>query len=165
MKENVASTNYINSHELQKELVKLRETYLEEVEYFVKENKTPHMSKRDEKKIREKAERESKGTVSDELGMMFIKIATNLSNKNNFKNYTFKEDMIGRGIMFLCMYAKNFNYKKKNANAFAYVSQICYNGFIQYIKKEKKYSEAKDDIIKKNMEVTELEKWEQENNE
>ena len=67
--------------------------------------------------------------------------------------------MMGLGIEFLCKYAKKFNYKHPKANAFAYCSQICTNGFRQIINKEKKQSVMKDTIIKRNMESTEQDRW------
>jgi len=43
--------------------------------------------------------------------------------------------------------------------ALVIVTQICSNGFIQAITKEKKRTTLKDKIIKEAMEKTELEKW------
>jgi len=58
-----------------------------------------------EMKLTEKeAKKIAKGTISDELGEMFLQIAYNLINKNNFNNYTFKEEMIGLGIEYLCRF-------------------------------------------------------------
>jgi len=97
--------------------------------------------------------------VSENLGEMFIKVANNLINKRNFINYTFRDEMIGRGLLFLCKYAKNFDEHNEKANGFAYVSQICYHGFVQCIKEESKHSTIKDNLIKKSMEKSELEKF------
>jgi len=67
--------------------------------------------------------------------------------------------MIGRGVYFMCKYAKNFDITNPRCNAFAYVSQICSNGFIQYIKEERKHSTIKDNLIKQSMEKSELDKF------
>jgi hypothetical protein len=87
--------------------------------------------------------------ISDRLGQMFYLISENIANKSNFKGYTYIEDMKSQGYEFLCCYAYNFN--KDKGNAFAYVTQICKSGFIQYLKKENKQSTIKNEIIKKSM--------------
>jgi hypothetical protein len=145
-------TNYIDGEKLKEELTLLSETFKKDVKRII-----------DEEKINKKAaEKKAKGFISNELGEMFLKIAYNLSNKNNFNNYTYKEEMIGLGIEYLCRFAKKFDKDNPKANAFSYCTQICYNGFIQAITKEKKRTELKDNIIKKAMEKSEMEKWQQE---
>jgi len=144
------SSNYVDPDELKAELIKFKNSYNDEVDKLVKKGVKLSIAKK-----------EANGKISEELGTMFMQIANNLSNKGNFNRYTYKEDMIGRGIMFLCMYAKNYDENIKNCNAFAYISQICFNGFIQYIKKEGRYSQVKDDIMKTEMSKTQLERWEQ----
>ena len=99
------------------------------------------------------------GKVSENLGQMFLDIANNLSKRKNFINYTFKEDMIGRGLFFLCKYAKSFDKDAPNCNAFAYCSLICSRGFVQCIKEESKHSLIKDSLIKKSMEKSEMDKY------
>lgn len=65
-------------------------------------------------------------------------IATRLSYKPNFINYTFREDMIGDGIENSLRYMHNFN-PDKTQNPFAYFTQIIYYAFLRRIQKEKKY--------------------------
>ena len=146
------NTNYIDGDELEKELSHLSDTFNIDVKRIMKELKIGKKA----------AEKKAKGEITDELGEMFLKIAYNLANKSNFNNYTYKEEMIGLGIEYLCRFAKKFDKNNPKANAFSYCTQICYNGFIQAITKEKKRSELKDVIIKKAMEKTELERWEDE---
>lgn len=110
-----------------------------------------------------KSGRAGRGHISEELGEMFLKVAKGIGNKKNFINYTYKEEMMGLGIEFLCKYAKKFKYEMKTANAFAYLSQICKNGFIQSINKEKKQSKMKDTLIKQSMNCSESDKWRREN--
>jgi hypothetical protein len=90
---------------------------------------------------------------------MFINIAYNLANKNNFNNYTYKEEMIGLGIEYLCRFARKYDKDNPKANPFSYCTTICYHGFQQAITKEKKKSELKDKIIKQAMEQSEQDKW------
>jgi hypothetical protein len=89
------------------------------------------------------------GVVSEKLGGIFISIATNLSNKANFTGYTWKDEMIGEAIYTCIKYGKNFNPEKSN-NGFAYITQICYNSFINYIKKQNRHSEVKQCLYDKN---------------
>ena len=67
-----------------------------------------------------------------------MKIATHLSYKPNFVNYTFREEMICDGIENCLQYIDNFNPDKSN-NPFAYFTQIIYYAFLRRIQKEKKY--------------------------
>jgi len=66
-----------------------------------------------------------------------MKIATHLSHKPNFVNYTFREDMISDGIENCLQYVDNFD-PEKSKNPFAYFTQIIYFAFIRRIQKEKK---------------------------
>jgi hypothetical protein len=67
-----------------------------------------------------------------------IKIATHLSYKPNFINYSFREDMIMDGVENCLQYIDNFN-PEKSKNPFAYFTQIIYYAFLRRIQKEKKY--------------------------
>jgi len=85
------------------------------------------------------------GEMSNKLGGMFIKIATNYANKGNFAGYTWKKDMIGEAVYTCVRYAHNFDPSKQNkSNPFAYFTKICYHSFLNYIKKQKKHSKIKD---------------------
>lgn len=83
------------------------------------------------------------GSISDELGRMILLIAKNLSNKGNFINYTWKEDMIQEAAFTCCKYLGNFDLEKSR-NPFAYITQICNHAFVNYINKQKRHSEIKD---------------------
>ena len=61
--------------------------------------------------------------VTNYIGECFLKIATHLSYKPNFINYTYREDMISDGIENCLQYVKNFN-PEKSKNPFAYFTQI-----------------------------------------
>jgi hypothetical protein len=67
-----------------------------------------------------------------------MKIATHLSYKPNFINYSFREEMISDGIENCLQYIDNFNPEKFD-NPFAYFTQIIYYAFLRRIDKEKKY--------------------------
>lgn len=80
--------------------------------------------------------------VPDYIGICIMEIARKLSNKSNFVNYTYKEEMISDGIENAIMVVKNFNPEKSN-NPFAYFTQIIYYAFLRRIQKEKKHSYIK----------------------
>ena len=94
------------------------------------------------------------GVISEELGRMLLLIAKNLSNKGNFINYTWKDDMIQEAVLTCCRYLKNFDLRKSN-NPFAYITTICNHAFVNYINKQKKHSEIKDKCFHNREFVTE----------
>lgn len=75
--------------------------------------------------------------IPDPIGESFMKIADRLSNRPNFVNYAFKEEMIADGIENCVQYAHNFD-PEKSKNPFAYFTQIIYYAFVRRIQKEKK---------------------------
>ena len=75
--------------------------------------------------------------IPDYVGESLMRIATKLSNKPNFCNYSYKDEMICDGIENCIMHIKNFN-PERSQNPFAYFTQIINNAFIRRIKKEKK---------------------------
>jgi len=98
-------------------------------------------------KCAEAAEEEMpRPAVTNYIGECFLKIATHLSYRPNFINYTYKDDMISDGIENCLQYASNFNPEKSN-NPFAYFTQIIYYAFIRRIQKEKKQTHVKNKII------------------
>ena len=84
--------------------------------------------------------------IPEYIGECFYKIATHLSYRPNFINYTYREEMIGDGIENCIQYAKNFN-PEKSKNPFAYFTQIIYYAFLRRITKEKKQQSIKQKII------------------
>ena len=80
---------------------------------------------------------EDKPRMTEYIGECIYKIATRLSTRPNFINYTYRDEMICDAIENCLQYINNFNVEKSN-NAFAYVTQICYYAFLRRIQKEKK---------------------------
>jgi len=97
------------------------------------------------------------GIVSEELGQIFYLIARNLSSKGNWSGYTYKEDMVQEAVFTCTKYIKNFD-PEKSKNPFAYITQICHNCFVAYVKKQKKHSNIKDICYK------EIERLDEQNN-
>ena len=91
---------------------------------------------------------EERPPVSNYIGECFLKIATHLSYRPNFINYTYREEMISDGIENCLQYATNFD-PEKSKNPFAYFTQIIYYAFLRRIAKEKKQSHVKNKMIEK----------------
>ena len=92
------------------------------------------------------AKDEEKPRVSEYIGECIYKIATRLSTKPNFINYSYRDEMICDGIENCLQYINNFN-PEKSQNAFAYVTQIIYFAFLRRIHKEKKQAAIKQRSI------------------
>ena len=84
--------------------------------------------------------------VTDYIGECFLKIATHLSYRPNFINYTYRDEMISDGIENCLQYVKNFN-PEKSTNPFAYFTQIIYYASLRRIATEKKQTHVKNKII------------------
>jgi DNA-directed RNA polymerase specialized sigma24 family protein len=89
---------------------------------------------------------EEKPPVTNYIGECFLKIATHLSYRPNFINYTYKDEMVSDGIENCLQYASNFN-PEKSKNPFAYFTQIIYYAFLRRIQKEKKQTHVKNKIV------------------
>ena len=87
-----------------------------------------------------------KPRVTEYIGECIYKIATRLSTKPNFINYSYRDEMICDGIENCLQYIENFN-SEKSMNAFAYVTQIIYFAFLRRIHKEKKQAAIKQKSI------------------
>ena len=87
--------------------------------------------------------------VTNYIGECFFKIATHLSYRPNFINYTYRDEMISDGIENCLQYVANFN-PEKSKNPFAYFTQIIYYAFLRRIQKEKKQSHVKNQLIEKS---------------
>lgn len=117
--------NYVDKDELEKELL----DYINRCTF--------KLNHKGEKKIKQRAK------ASDKLGKMIYLIVSGLAKKGNWSGYTWNEDMIGEGIITVIKYMHNFTEGK---NAHAYISKISQNAFIQYIQKQKKHSQIKDEL-------------------
>ena len=90
--------------------------------------------------------KETPPRCSEYIGECIYNIATRLSTRPNFINYTYRDEMICDGIENTLQYINNFN-PEKSSNAFAYVTQICYYAFLRRIQKEKKQTKIKQKQI------------------
>lgn len=81
--------------------------------------------------------------ISNELAEMISKISNKLSFAGNFAGYTYREEMVGDGIvrMFKALMSKKYN-REKGTNPFSYFTRIAFNAFRNRIKKEKTIHDA-----------------------
>lgn len=84
--------------------------------------------------------------VPEYLGECVLKIATRLSHKHNFINYSYRDDMILDGIENCIQCMASFD-PSKSSNPFAYFTQVIYFAFLRRIAKEKKQSYIKGRLI------------------
>lgn len=89
-----------------------------------------------------------KPVVDDYIGECIYKIATHLSYKPNFINYSYREEMISDGIENCLTYVDNFD-PDKSSNPFSYFTQITWYAFLRRIQKEKKQSYIKHQLVQK----------------
>lgn len=81
---------------------------------------------------------------SDEIGKAILLISHGLSKYFKFSGYTpaWKEEMIGDGIEAAIKGLINFDTDRFN-NPHAYITMVCFNAFVQRIKKERKQTAVK----------------------
>lgn len=95
-----------------------------------------------------------KPQLSNYIGECFLKIATHLSYKANFINYTFKDDMISDGIENCLTAAEKFD-PTRSSNPFAYYTQIIFFAFVRRIQKEKKQQATKYKLLE-NIDIDQI---------
>jgi hypothetical protein len=91
-------------------------------------------------------EEKVKPQITNYIGECFLKIATHLSYRPNFINYTYRDEMIADGIENCLQYCGNFD-PEKSKNPFAYFTQIIYYAFLRRIAKEKKQTHVRNKMI------------------
>lgn len=87
-----------------------------------------------------------------------MEIAERLSRKPCFSGYSYREDMIGDGILACVKYIDSFN-PEKSQNPFAYISQIIHNAFVNRLNVEQKQHYVKAVIVKKSGNLSEDEEF------
>lgn len=86
--------------------------------------------------------------MSEFLGECFLKIATHLSYKPNFVNYTFRDDMVSDGVENCLVYVHNYD-PEKSSNPFSYFTTIIWYAFLRRIQREKKHTYIKYKLMEK----------------
>jgi hypothetical protein len=127
---------------VEKELKSLRH-YVDNQKFLKSMNEWKKEVKKAEKKGQKRP------PVTDYIAECFIMIAEHLSQRPNFINYPFREDMVGDGIENCIAYAHNFD-SEKSSNPFSYFTQIIYYAFLRRIEREKKQSFIKYKCLQMN---------------
>lgn len=84
--------------------------------------------------------------IPEYIGECILKIATHLSYKINFINYSFREDMISDGIENCMVRIQNFD-PERGSNPFSYFTQVIYFAFLRRIEREKKQTALRGKLI------------------
>lgn len=91
------------------------------------------------KKVKEAKDKQlPKPRIPNYIGECFFQIATRLSTKPNFVNYTYRDEMISDALENCISVVDNFD-PEKSSNPFAYFTQIIHYAFLRRILKEKKH--------------------------
>jgi hypothetical protein len=91
--------------------------------------------------------------ITDELATCLSNIANRLAYMPNFLNYTWREEMIGDGLIKEFLALKNKKYDPAKGKAFSYFTQIVYNAFRNRIKNENKEHQALREFQDHNFET------------
>ena len=87
------------------------------------------------------------------LGDCINKIAAGLSYNSKFRDYTYRDDMVGDAIikMYAALKNKNFDVNSEY-NPFSYFTTIAFRAFINRIKKEKRLHKAESEFREREYE-------------
>lgn len=89
--------------------------------------------------------------IPNKIGNYFLKLCTGLSMSPNFKNYTYREDMVMDAVENCIKVIANYDIDKPTRtgkpNPFSYFTQIAYFAFLRRIAREKRQTEIKDSLI------------------
>lgn len=87
---------------------------------------------------------QGQGIISEQLGVMLIKIATRFSMHPRFYGYSYRDQMVADAIArMITNGVDKINPDHPKCNPFAYLTQCAFNIFRQKIKNQKKYSQTK----------------------
>ena len=89
------------------------------------------------------------GTITDELGRMFIKLCERFSMLGNWRNYTYVDEMRGTALLQLSQVGLQFD-ESKGSNPFSYYTAVLKNSFRKILNNEKQNQELRDDILELN---------------
>lgn len=89
------------------------------------------------------------GQITDNFANMLLKLVDKYSEKGNYRNYSYLEEMKGQAIIQLIQVALQFN-ESKSDNPFSYLTTIITNSFRVVLNTEKKNQNIRDDILESN---------------
>lgn len=80
--------------------------------------------------------------IPEYIGECITKIAIKLSHSPNFRNYSFREDMIADGVLNCMIYFNNFD-PEKSSKPFSYFTQCLWYAFVRRLQNERKETYVK----------------------
>ena len=86
------------------------------------------------------------GTISNKLGIMFLKLVERYSHRANWRGYTYVDEMRGQALVQLAQIGLQFN-EAKSDNPFAYYTAAVNNSFTRVLNLEKRNQMIRDDIL------------------
>jgi hypothetical protein len=91
--------------------------------------------------------------VSEYIGACFVKIATGLAHKHNFRSYSFVNEMKSDAIMTMLKYVRSYDPDRRNpdtgqaTSALSYFTQTAHYAFIGRITAEAKQTKIKRALV------------------
>lgn len=95
---------------------------------------------------KKKLETNPEARVPNSIGEMLMLMTNRIATRHNFNAYTYKDEMIGDGILKALIAVPKFD-PERSDNPFAYFTRIIFNAFIQRIQSEKKQRALKNQLI------------------
>jgi len=89
------------------------------------------------------------GRITETLGKMFIKLSEKYSQRSNWRNYTYVEEMRGQSVLQLSQIGLQFD-ESKGENPFAYFTAVMSNSFTRILNLEKKSQNIRDDLLEES---------------
>jgi hypothetical protein len=89
------------------------------------------------------------GRITENLGMMFLKLADRYGTRSNWRGYTYNDEMRSQAVLQLSQIGLQFD-ESKSENPFAYYTAAVTNSFTRVLNIEKKNQSIRDDILQEN---------------
>lgn len=86
------------------------------------------------------------GKMTDEFGKMMLLLVKRYSAQGCYSGYTYVEDMESYALMTVCKVWDSFDPTKSN-NPFAYFTQTIKRAFWQFLDKEKRHRDIRDEML------------------
>lgn len=86
------------------------------------------------------------GRMTNTLGMMFFEMVTRYSMRGNFRNYSYRDEMVGDALAHLMDVGLQFD-ESRSDSAFSYITTIIKHAFTRRLNTEKKVQDIRDDLL------------------
>jgi hypothetical protein len=84
--------------------------------------------------------------IGNFVGLAILQISERLATKHNFNGYTFREEMVGDGILAALKAVPKFD-PERSQNPFAYFTQVIFNAFVKRINIEKQERSTRNELM------------------